>query len=461
MTAIVTTIQIGPRITLRAAVGLLFAVVFALFLTQPAVATKIERVVSPAGIEAWLVQEPSVPLVAMNFAFRGGSAQDPAGKSGLAYMVSALLDEGAGEYDSRVFQERLEAKAIELSFTAGRDQFGGSLRTLTENKDEAFELLRLALTSARFEPADVERIRGQILSQLRRESMSPNDIAFKRWWETAFPGHPYGRPTKGTAETVGATGPDDLKAYVRDTFARDGLKLAIVGNIDAAEAGKLIDKVFAGLPAQGRLAPVAKAEPKVIGKRIDVTVDVPQSVVVVGGAGIARKDPDFMAAYIVNHILGGGSFSSRLYREVREVRGLAYSVYSMLLPLKHTALFMSSTATRADRAAETLEVIEKEIERIATEGPSADELAKAKSYLLGSYALNFDTSSKIAGQLVAIQLDDLGIDYITRRNSLIEAVTLADVKRVAKRLLDGGLLVTVVGRAAVPPLLPAKAQGGG
>lgn len=461
MTATVSTTSTGARTTLRAAVSLLFACVFALFLTHPAAATKIERVVSPAGIEAWLVREPSVPLIAMNFAFRGGSSQDPAAKSGLAYMVSALLDEGAGDYDSRAFQERLEAKAIELSFTAGRDQFGGSLRTLTENKDEAFELLRLALTSARFEPGDIERIRGQILSQLRRESMSPNDIAFKRWWETAFPGHPYGRPTKGTAETVGATGPDDLKAYVRDTFARDGLKLAIVGNIDAAEAGKLIDKVFAGLPAKGRLVPVAQVEPKDAGKRVDVTVDVPQSVVVVGGAGIARKDPDFMAAYIVNHILGGGSFSSRLYREVREVRGLAYSVYSMLLPLQHTALFMSSTATRADRAAETLAVVEQEIKRIAAEGPSEDELAKAKSYLLGSYALNFDTSSKIAGQLVAIQLDDLGIDYITRRNSLIEAVTLADVKRVAKRLLDGGLLVTVVGRAAAPPLLPAKAQGGG
>jgi zinc protease len=287
---------------------------------------------------------------------------------------------------------------------------------------------------------------------LRRESTNPNDIASKKWWASAFPGHPYGRPSRGTAETVTAIGVDDLKTFVRDTFARDGLKLAIVGNIDAAEAARLIDSVFASLPATGKRVAVATVPPQDLGRRIDETVDVPQSVVVVGGPGIARKDPDFMAAYIVNHILGGGSFSSRLYREVREERGLAYSVYSSLLPLKHSALFMSATATRADRAADTL----------AVEGPTADELAKAKSYLLGSYALNFDTSSKIAGQLVAIQFDDLGIDYITRRNDMIAAVTLADVKRVAKRLLDTGMLVTVVGRAAAPTpaAAPAAAKGG-
>lgn len=426
-------------------------------LAWPAAATTIERVVSPSGIEAWLVREPSVPLIAMNFAFRGGASQDPADKPGLATMAAGLLDEGAGDLDSRTFHERLEAKAIELGFTAGRDHFGGSVRTLTENKDEAFDLLRLSLTAPRFEQVDIDRVRNQVLSMLRREAMNPNDIAYKRWWQTAFANHPYGRPMRGTPESVAAIGADDLKTYVRDVFARDTLKISIVGNIDAAAAGALVDKVFGTLPAKALLQPVANADPQELGRRIIVDVDVPQSVVVIGGSGIARKDPDFMAAYIVNHILGGGSFSSRLYREVREVRGLAYSVYSSLVPLQHAALFMSSTATRTDRAGQTLDVVEKEIRRIADNGPTEDELAKAKSYLLGSYALNFDTSSKIAGQLVAIQLDDLGIDYINKRNDLINAVTMADVKRVAKRLLDGGLLVTVVGRS--PPVTPAKAQG--
>lgn len=437
----------------------LLAVALAVPLAWPAAATDIQRVVSPSGIEAWLVREPSVPLVAMEFAFRGGASQDPADKPGLASMTAGLIDEGSGDLDSRTFHERLEAKAIELSFTASRDHFGGSVRTLTENTEEAFELLRLSLTAPRFEQADVDRVRQQMLSILRRESVSPEDIAYKRWWETAFPDHPYGRPVHGTPDSIAAINADDLKAYVRDVFARDTLKISIVGNIDAAAAGALVDKVFGRLPAKASLKPVADAAPQQLGRRVVVDVDVPQSVVVLGGAGLARKDPDFMTGYIVNHILGGGSFSSRLYREVREERGLAYSVYSMLVPLRHSALFMTSTATRADRAAQTLEVVETEIHRIAGSGPTEDELAKAKSYLKGSYALNFDTSSKIAGQLVAIQLDDLGIDYINKRVGLIDAVTLADAKRVAKRVLDGGLLVTVVGRS--PPVTPAKAEGGG
>jgi zinc protease len=449
-------LQFLPKSCLR----VVCALALAMPLSGLAHATNIERVVSPAGIEAWLVREPSVPLIAMSFSFRGGAAQDGAGKTGTAYMASSLLDEGAGPYDSRAFQERLDAKAIEVNFSAGQDQLTGSLRTLTENKDEAFELLRLALTAPRFESGDVERIRGQIMSILRRESTEPNDIAYKKWWASAFPDHPYGRPSRGTAESIPAIAVDDLKAFVRDTFVRDGLKIAIVGNIDAIEAARLVDKVFSGLPATGKLVPVADAVPQNLGRRIDVTVDVPQSVVVVGGPGIVRKDRDFFAAYLVNHILGGGSFSSRLYREVREERGLAYSVYSSLLPLQHSPLFMSATATRADRAADTVAVVEKEIRRMAAEGPTADELAKAKSYLLGSYALNFDTSSKIAAQLVGIQFEELGIDYITRRNDLINAVTLDDAKRVAKRLLDTGMLVTVVGRAATPTAAAAPAKGG-
>ena len=208
----------------------------------------------------------------------------------------------------------------------------------------------------------------------------------------------------------------------------------------------MLDRVFGALPAQPDLAPVAAVAPQGLGQRIMVKLDVPQTVITFGGAGIARKDPDFMAAYIVNQILGGGTFSSRLYREVREKRGLAYSVNDGLVLLDHAALFLGATATRADRSGETVDLVEKEIRRLAEGGPTPEELAKAKAYVKASFALNLDTSSKIAALLVQLQRDDLGIDYITRRSQLIDAVTLDDAKRVAKRLLDGGLLVTVVGR---------------
>jgi zinc protease len=385
-------------------------------------------------------------MIAVDFAFVGGAVQDPAGKAGTANLVASLLDEGAGDLDSKTFHARLERKAIELGFQAERDTLRGMLRTLTENRDEAFEDLRLAVTAPRFDQTDVEIIRAQILSTLRRAATSPADIANLRWWQTAFADHPYGRPVDGTLESVPAIGVDDLKDYTRRVLARANLKVAVVGDIDAEAVKSMLDRVFGALPAQPELKPVATVSPQGLGRRIVIKLDVPQAVMAFGGPGIARKDPDFMAAYIVNHILGGGTFSSRLFREVREKRGLAYSVSDSLVWLDHSALFLGGTATRADRAGETLELIDKEIRRLAENGPTADELAKAKAYLNGAFALNLDTSSKIAALLVQLQCDGLGIDYFARRPEMINTVTLDDARRVAKRLLDAGLLVTVVGQ---------------
>jgi zinc protease len=427
-----------------AAIVLPFLVLLAV--SAPASATTIERVVSSGGVEAWLVREPAVPLIAVDFAFVGGAVQDPPGKAGTANLAASLLDEGAGDLDSKAFSDRLERKAIEMSFNAQRDNVRGSLRTLKENRDEAFDLLRLALTAPRFDAADVELNRAQIISILHRETTSPGDIASRRWWETAFEGHPYGRPVNGSLESLPNITIDDLKTYTHRVLARQNLKIAVVGDIDAETLKPLLDRVFGALPEKPDLAPIENVTPQGLGRRIVVSLDVPQAVVDFGGPGIARKDADFMAAYIVNHILGGGTFSSRLYQEVREKRGLAYSVSDSLVWLDHSALFIGGTATRADRTGETLDLIEKEIHRLAQSGPTAAELAEAKNYLNSSFALNLDTSSKIASLLVQLQLDDLGVDYFARRPAMIGAVTLDDAQRVAKRLLDNGLLVTVVGK---------------
>ena len=426
-----------------------FALAAALTLSAAPVsaASKIEAIVSPGGIKAWLVREPAVPMVALDYSFTGGANADPADKPGLATMLGSLLDEGAGELDAIAFQERMEEKAIQLGFVAGRDHFRGSLRSLTANLDDAVYLLRLALTAPRFEAEAVDRIRSQSLAALNRSSTNPNEIANKRWWATAFPDHPYGRPSNGTPESLAAITGDDLKAYVRNVFARDTLTVGIVGDLDAVAAGKLIDSVFGNLPAKATLAPVPNVAMQGLGERIVVNLDVPQTVINFGGPGLGRTDPDFFAAYIMNHIYAAGSHTSRLYREVREVRGLAYGIRTGLIWMDHANILSGSTATRSDRAAETLAIIETETKRMADEGPTQDELDKAKTYLKGSYALGFDTSSKIAGQLVQIQLDKLGIDYPEKRGAMIDAVTLADTKRVAKRLLDSPSLTVVVGRA--------------
>ena len=409
-------------------------------------ATTIERVVSPGGIEAWLVHERAVPLIAVEFAFVGGAVQDPPGKAGTAALTASLLDAGAGDLDSTAFSDRLERKAMQMGFSAQHDTIHGTMRSLTENRDDAFELLRLAVTAPRFDAKDVEISRAQILSVLRRETTSPTDIASRRWWETAFEGHPYGRPVNGTSETVSNISIADLKSYTQRVLARENLKIAVVGDIDAETLKVLLDRTFGALPEKPDLYPIANVAPRGLGRRIEVSFDVPQTVVDFGGPGIPRQDPDFMTAYLINHILGGGSTDSRLYQEVREKRGLAYSVSDNLLWLEHAAVMLGGTATRADRAGETVDLIENEIRHFAENGPTAGELMEAKRYLNSAFVLNLDSSTKIAGLLVQLELDGFDTDYFSRRTAMIEAVTLDDARRVAKRLLDKGLLVTVVGK---------------
>jgi zinc protease len=433
------------------------AVSIAALAAQPVGATTVQRVVSPGGIVAWLVHEPSLPLVALNFAFVGGATEDPTDKPGVGYMVSSLLDDGAGELDAKAFQQRLEENAVELRFSVTQDYFFGSIRLLKDRQEQSFDLLRLALNQPRFDADAIGRVREQILSGLRRETTDPGSIGNRAWWATAFPNHPYGRPTGGTLTSVPTITADDLRTFSRQVLTRDTLKIAAVGDIDAATLGQTLDRVFGTLPATGTRVAVPDATVRDGGKRIVTQLAVPQAVVRLGGAGVMRKDPDFIPAYMVNHILGGGSFTSRLYDEVREKRGLAYGVYSYLMTMRHAAMFMANTQTQADSTREALELIEAQIQRMVKDGPTEDELAKAKAYLKGSYALNFDTSTKIAGILLQNQLDELGIDYIDKRNGLMDAVTIDDARRVAKRLGQGGLLVTVVG---APKDLTSKEPGG-
>lgn len=436
----------------------------ALFLAQPAHAMKIQVVESPGGIEAWLVEDHSLPLTAMRFGFRGGSSQDPEGKEGVANFLSAMLDEGAGDMDAAAFQERMEEIAMRMSFTDGRDAFYGNFQTLTEHRDEAVELLKLALTKPRFDQDAVDRIRKQLMAGLVNAARDPGKVAAKAWFKSSFPQHPYGRPSTGSLESVARIGPADLEEMRRRTFGRSNLKIAVVGDIDAATLGKLLDDVFGALPADADLRPVEKTAPKPgVAELIDMAV--PQSVAVFGLGSVARRDPDFIPVFVLNHILGGGTFASQLMSEVREKRGLTYSVHTYLQPEDHASVMLGQVATKNEKMAETLSVIRSVIERMASEGPSQAELDDAKQYLIGSYALRFDTSAKIASQLLGVQMEDLGLDYFDKRNDLVAAVTLDDIKRVARKLLNPkDLSVTVVGRPqnlTMPSAAAAAAASGG
>lgn len=427
--------------------GFVLAAALALFAaisSAPADAMDIKRVRSPGGIEAWLVESHANPLIAMRFAFRGGAAQDGEDKQGLAYFVSGMMDEGAGDLDSVAFQERLQTLAMRIDFDAGRDVMLGNVQMLTANKDESFKLLRLAMGKLRFDEDAVERVRAQIIAGLKFDENDPEEVASRAWDLLAFQDHPYGRPIKGTKASIAAITRGDLQDYVRRVFARDKLVITVVGDIHAETLSRTLDQVFGALPQASSLAPVADVKPPLGPTREIIAMQVPQSVAQFGHRAFSRKDDDFMAAYILNYIIGGGGFSSRLMEEVREKRGLAYSVHSNIFPYQHGAVFVGSVATKNEAVAQSLAVIESELKRIAEEGPSAEELAGAKSYLTGAYALRFESSSSIANQLLWIQIEDLGIDYVDRRNELVEKVSLDDIKRVAKRLIEAERLITTI-----------------
>lgn len=405
-------------------------------------AIEIQEVVSPRGILAWLVEEPSVPLIAMSFAFTGGATEDPPGRPGVANLLSRILDEGAGELDSAAFQARLDDLAIDLSFSTGRDTFNGSLQTLVENRDDAAELLRLALTAPRFDAEPFARVRDQVAAGIRRGERNPGAVAGTALSETLFPGHPYGLPVDGTLDSVAAVDVADLRDYRNKVFARDNLTIAVVGAIDRAALGAMLDTIFAALPVKADLAGARDVTPS-SGGVIDIDMAVPQTTIRFAMPGPKRDDPDFVAASIAAHILGGGGAGARLFDEVRSRRGLAYSIGLGLTPLDRAGLVAGGTSTRADQADAIVDIVRDEIRRFAREGPDDEELAAARSYLIGSYPLRFTTSSRIAGQLLRIQLDGLGIDYVERRNGEIAAVTLDEARRAARRLFGGGEITVV------------------
>jgi zinc protease len=426
------------------------SVLFCLFLslhTVPAFAMKIQEVVSPKGIKAWLVEDHTLPLLAMQFGFRGGTAQDPAGKEGLTYFISTMLDEGAGDLKSQEFAERMENLAINMSFEAARDSFTGGIRTLTKNRAEAFRLLHTVLTAPRMDQDAVERMREAIVSSIKMENEDPEKISTNAWFRMVFDGHPYANTVKGNPSVTSTITSSDLKAQVKRLFARDVLYVSVVGDITPEELGKALDEVFGDLPAKADLKVIPEAEWHASKQNKIISVNVPQSVVTFGQPGLKRKDPDYIPAYILNYIIGGGGFSSILMQEVREKRGLAYSVYTYLYPLDRAGILLGGVATENKAVKQSIDVIRTELQRIASVGPTEEELENAKRYLTGSYVLHLDSSPKIAATLLGLQFQELGVDYMDRRQALFEKVTIDDIRRVAARLIKpDALTITIVGQ---------------
>lgn len=395
---------------------------------------KIQEVESPKGVQAWLVEERSIPFVALELRFKGGASLDQPGKRGATNLMVGLLEEGTGEMSAQDYALAIEELAASFDYDVFDDSLLISARFLTENRDEAVDLLRKSVVEPRFDQVSIDRVKEQVRSAIRADAKDPDKIASAKFDELAFGDHPYATSINGTIESIDALTRDDLVAAHEGAIALDRVYVSAVGDIGVEELGILIDRLLDGLPETG--APMPEEAPySLSGGETLVDFATPQSVALFGHEGIDRHDPDFFAAFVLNTILGGGGFDNRLFEEVREKRGLTYGVNSFLIPKDHGALYLGSVASANDRVREAIEVIRSEWERMATEGPTPEELNAAKTYLTGAYPLRFDGNGRIANILVGMQMENLGTDYVVTRNDKVNAVTLEDIKRVAARIL--------------------------
>jgi len=408
-------------------------------------AIEIRDIRSPKGVNVWIVEDHTVPVITIQFSFRGGSVQDPAGKGGLVNLICGLLGEGAGELRSGAFLARLDGIGARIGFSATDDAVDGSMQVLAENRDQAVDLLVSAVQKPRFDQDAIDRIREQFVVGLRASERDPSTIAEKKFAAMVYGRHPYSRWRGGTPESLAKITRADLVSAHRKLFARDNVKIGIVGPVSPKEAGSIVDRIFSALPQKAELQKIEQAR-LYLGGMTTVHYDMPQTSIMLVYPGVRRDDPGFYAAYLMNHILGGAGFTSRLFKEIREKRGLAYSVDSRLKNSDYASSLSILTGTRAESAQETLETIRNEIRRMVTGGVTAEELAAAKSYVIGAYAVyNMGSSSQIAAVLVSLQQQNLPVDYLEKRSSLINAVTLDEVNAVARKLLSVESAILMVG----------------
>jgi zinc protease len=403
----------------------------------------IRTVTSPGGIKAWLVEDHNIPFTALEIRFRGGTSLDQPGKRGAVNLMAALIEEGTGDLDSQAFARARDSLAAEFRFSADEDQVSVSARFLTENRDQALDLLRRALVSPAFSDEAVERVRGQVLANIRSDAKDPGALAGRKLRAIAFGDHPYGSSGDGTLESVGALTRDDIVAAHQGAVARDRIYVAAAGDVTADELGKMLDALLGGLPATG--APMPDRAPLKLTGGITVTdFPGPQSTVIFAQPGIKQDDPDYFAATLLNEIMGGGQFSARLMTEVREKRGLTYGIGSYLVGYDLAELYMGQFSSANATVGQAIDVIRDEWRKMAETAVTEEELARAKTSMTGSYPLRFDGNGRIASILVGMQMIGLGPDYPKTRNDKVNAVTIEDVRRVAKRLYTPDALRFVV-----------------
>jgi zinc protease len=399
----------------------------------PTAAPLAHREVLANGIVLLVAERPAVPIVAVRVFTRAGAALDPPGKAGLANLTGATLTRGTARRSGPELDAAIEFVGGSVEAGAGRDGLTVSVAVLKKDLDLGLELLQEVLLSPAFPEAEVKRKVGQIQAAIKRSEEHPEAVASRALAPLVYDGHPYARPVEGTAASVGALTRDDVVAFHRDHVRPDTAIVAVVGAVTVDEARQAIQRRLGGWKAPPGPAPAVADVPAMPApQERTIPRDLTQATILMGRQAIRQTDPDYFPLAVASYLLGGGS-ASRLYGRVREEGGQAYSVYSYVSPARHGAAFMVGTQTRTDEAPKVVAVIRDELARMTKEPVSDRELALGKSYLIGSFPLRLDTSSKVADFLVAVEANGLGLDYADRYRANIARVTAADVQRVAAK----------------------------
>jgi zinc protease len=437
--------------TILLALVLLNAPCFAKADTNPPASTKpqpsrinVEEIKSSNGISAWVVETHEIPVVSVSLAFKkAGTVADPNGYYGLAQFLADILDEGSGESDSQAFKKFLLKNNIELSIKADSDAFLITFRTVKKNVGEAFYMLKNILTKPRFDESAISRVKNQLQAMLEQALHNEHTLGSQELNSILYGNHPYGRKLQQIIQELPRITAHELRQFMKERFARDQLLIAVVGDICKEELKEYLDKTFAELPAKAAPLDIQSPTLPTKGSTTIVPLNIPQSLVRFAQPNIPRKDRDWYAAFVLTKILGDGEYESRLWDEIREKRGLAYEIEASISWSEYASLIIGGTATKNTNVKEVIQIIKK-VWTDMIEGATQSELDFVKRRLIGNFALKLSSTLKIAKALLAYQIDDLGIDYINKRNEIIAAITLEDINRVAKRILHPDQLTFVI-----------------
>ena len=398
------------------------------------------------GIKFWFVEDNSIPIISVNFSFSGGAFFDEDGKEGTSSFIASLLDEGAGNLSSIQFQNTMDEIGMKLSFASSRDSFQGSFQIISENKEQGFKLLKSVLTNPLLDDKDIEKIRNQILSGLKLKEIDVNNLASKEFHQVFFSSHSFGRNVEGTVSSINNISKNDLRNYIKKFLSISNLVIGVSGNVKSNEINNLIDDAFGHFVLKNQNLPVIPTKNNFpSGIQIEKK-SFSQAAVLFGHKGLKRNDKNFFAARIVNYVLGGGGFQSRMYKNVREKRGLVYSIYSYLVPYKNNDILLGGFQTKNETVYEAISLVKDEWEKISSVGITQKEFEEAKTYYKGSFSRNLTSTSSISSLLKVVQEYGLPKSYFKNRNKIIDSLTLKEVNIVAKNLFKKeDLFFTIVG----------------